>query len=488
MSELESYLSTIGPDLQNMTRLFGLPDSVWEHPVFSYTVREEHGQFFCVFRDEEREVEGHAPVPEMTGDARLDLLHRKRVLRRLCRQTLYDLLRVRTGMHPPWGSMTGIRPTRLMVEALEGGKSFEEAEADLIRHFDLTTRKAALLSRVVRFQQTMLQPDDGIVDVYIGIPFCTTRCAYCTFSSGELGNGKLVEPYIRALCNEMQAGRNVIRESGKTVRAIYMGGGTPTALSAPQLDRVLTCARECFPGAMEWTVEAGRPDTITRDKLQVILDHGTGRISINPQTMSDRTLQIIGRNHTGEDVVRAYELAREMGFGHINMDVIAGLPGEDLNDFAHTMEWAEKLRPESLTVHTLAIKRTSRMQMEGASLPDAQTAAAMVDLGEKTAAGMGLEPYYLYRQKQMAGNLENVGYALPGHGCQYNVDIMEEQSHILAFGAGGISKRIFPEEGHIERAPNVANIETYIERWQEMAERKRQLFSETAPVGTQTEA
>ena len=476
MSSLEGYLSTIGPDLQNMTRLFGVPDSIWDGHVLSYDAAEEQGCFVCRFRDEAREAVLSVPVPQMQGDARLDELHRKRALRRLCRQTLYELMKKRTGIHPPWGSMTGIRPTRLMVEALERGLSFGEAEADLISAFDLLPEKASLLTRVVRFQQGMLQPDDGIVDIYIGIPFCTTRCAYCTFSSGELGNGKLVEPYLQALIHEMEQGRDVIRSCGRKVRAVYMGGGTPTALTAPQLARVLDHAVQLFPGAMEWTVEAGRPDTIDREKLCVIRDRGVKRISINPQTMNDRTLRIIGRNHTGEDVVRAYETAREVGFSHINMDVIAGLPGEGTEDFGRTMDWAVKLHPESLTVHTLAIKRTSRMQMEGAVLPDAGTAAEMVAMGEKTAAGLHMEPYYLYRQKQMAGNQENVGYAIEGHGCQYNVDIMEEQSHILAFGAGGISKRVFPEEGHIERAPNVANIETYIERWEEMALRKRELF------------
>ena len=192
--------------------------------------------------------------------------------------------------------------------------------------------------------------------------------------------------------------------------------------------------------------------------------------------MNDRTLEIIGRAHTSEDVIRAYEMARLVGIGHINMDVIAGLPGEHLEDFARTMEGAMQLRPESLTVHTLAIKRTSRLQIERWPLPDGEEAAKMVALGRETARKLGMTPYYLYRQKYMAGNQENVGYALPGHACQYNVDIMEENTHILAFGAGGISKRVFPEEGHIERQPNVSNIDVYLERYAEMAQKKRALF------------
>ena len=205
-------------------------------------------------------------------------------------------------------------------------------------------------------------------------------------------------------------------------------------------------------------MEAGRPDTLTRAKLRAIRLAGISRISINPQTMNDRTLEIIGRAHTAQQVRDAYALAREEAIPHINMDVIAGLPGENEADFAHTLEEARKLRPESFTVHTLAIKRSSRMSLENHPLPDGEMTARMVDAGRETARAMGMVPYYLYKQKQMAGNLENTGYALPGHACLYNVDIMEETSHILAMGAGGISKRIWPEEGHITRAPNVSNI------------------------------
>ena len=227
---------------------------------------------------------------------------------------------------------------------------------------------------------------------------------------------------------------------------------------------------------MEYTVEAGRPDTLTREKLRAIRAAGISRISINPQTMNDRTLEIIGRAHTAQQVRDAYALAREEAVPHINMDVIAGLPGENEADFAHTMDEARKLKPESLTVHTLAIKRSSRMSLENHPLPDGDMTARMVSAGRETARSLGMAPYYLYKQKYMAGNLENTGYALPGHACLYNVDIMEETSHILAMGAGGISKRIFPEEGHIERAPNVSNIHDYLTRTDEMIQRKRELF------------
>jgi len=268
----------------------------------------------------------------------------------------------------------------------------------------------------------------------------------------------------------------MIPATGRTLRAVYVGGGTPTSLNEEQLTRLLDKMMTCFPGAMEYTVEAGRPDTITPGKLTAIKAAGVGRISINPQTMNDETLRIIGRAHTAQQVIDAYAMAREAGIHHINMDVIAGLPGETVADFARTMEYAKQLRPESLTVHTLAIKRSTRLHFENYRFPTGVEAAQMVQLGLQTARELGLQPYYLYRQKNMAGNQENVGYAPPGRACQYNVDIMEETTHILALGAGGISKRVYEDEGHIGRAPNVANIEHYINRVDEMIQRKKELF------------
>lgn len=477
MTDPMTYLETIQLDLTNLTHLFSLPESVWQEGRFSYTMREEDGEFVCVFQGDGKKAELRQTVPDHP-DGRLRELHRKRACRRLCRQTCYQLLKEVTGVHPPWGSMTGIRPTRLFYEALEQGMDMDQAEIRLQEHFDILPGKARLLRDTVEVQRTLPPPSDTWADVYIGIPFCTTRCTYCSFSSGEIGDGKRVEPYLKALFEEMRSGREILRDAGKQLRAVYVGGGTPTSLDEDQFERLLDEMMACFPGAMEYTVEAGRPDTLTARKLRAIHDRAIRRISINPQTMNDATLGVIGRAHTAQDVRRAYAMAREAGIGHINMDVIAGLPGEHVPDFARTMEAAKELRPESLTVHTLAIKRTSRLQIEKWPLPDGREAAEMVELGRKTAEELGMKPYYLYRQKYMAGNQENVGYALPGHACQYNVDIMEENTHILAFGAGGISKRVFPEEGHIERQPNVSNIEIYIERFSQMAEKKRELFLE----------
>ena len=476
MTEIESYLETIEPELRVLTRIFGFPESVWDEPrKFIPLSEEKEGQFTIVFAADGHRVERSTQAPE-DADERIRTLHRRRAARRLCKQTLYDLLKEMTGIQPPWGSLTGVRPTHLMLEALEEGLTPETAIGRLTADFDVAPDRAALLAEIAAEQRKLPKPGDEWMDVYIGIPFCTTRCAYCSFSSGEIGDGSLIEPYMASLTREMRACAEILKDSGRKLRALYVGGGTPTALPQGAFEQLMEETVRCFPGAMEYTVEAGRPDTLTREKLRAIRNAGIGRISINPQTMNDRTLEIIGRAHTAQQVREAYALAREEAIPHINMDVIAGLPGENEADFAHTMEEARKLRPESLTVHTLAIKRSSRMSLENHPLPDGNMTARMVETGRETARAMGMAPYYLYKQKYMAGNLENTGYALPGHACLYNVDIMEETSHILAMGAGGISKRIFPEEGHIERAPNVSNIHDYLTRTEEMIKRKRELF------------
>ena len=476
MTEIESYLETIEPELRVLTRIFGFPESVWDEPrKFEPLSEEKEGRFIIAFAADGHRAERSVEAPE-DPDERIRTLHRRRAARRLCKQTLYDLLREMTGIRPPWGSLTGVRPTHLMLEALGEGLTAEEAVLRLEQEFDVAPDRAALLAEIAAEQGKLPAPGDAWMDVYIGIPFCTTRCAYCSFSSGEIGDGKLVAPYMAALTSEMRACKNILKESGRKLRALYVGGGTPTALPEGAFEQLMAEIASCFPGAAEYTVEAGRPDTLTRGKLRAIKNAGIGRISINPQTMNDRTLEIIGRAHTAQQVRDAYALAREEAISHINMDVIAGLPGENEADFARTMEEARKLKPESLTVHTLAIKRSSRMSLENHPLPDGDMTARMVEAGRETARGMGMVPYYLYKQKYMAGNLENTGYALPGHACLYNVDIMEETSHILAMGAGGISKRIWPEEGHITRAPNVSNIHDYLTRTEEMVRRKRELF------------
>jgi len=403
----------------------------------------------------------------------------KRMQKRAVKTCCYTLIKQVTGLWPPWGSLTGIRPTRLYYEQLAMGATPEQAEAALVSLFDLAPQKAALLGEAVRSQHGMLDFQDDALDVYLGIPFCPTRCDYCSFPSGAIGKGNTVAPYLEALNREIEAMGALLRDCGLRVRAIYVGGGTPTSLTASQLSNLLTRMERAFPGAVEWTVEAGRPDSLDSEKLAMLRCHPVTRISINPQTMHDVTLARIGRGHTAEQVAWAFGLARDAGFRNINMDVICALPGETESDFAGTLKATARLGPESLTVHTLALKRAAKLWNATYSQCDADAAARMVDMGREAAAAMGMCAYCLYRQKYMAGNLENVGYSKPGYVCRYNIDLMEETTSVMALGAGGISKRVFGEETRIERAPNVSNLDHYIARVDEMIGRKRDLWQKT---------
>lgn len=405
-----------------------------------------------------------------------DPWERKRRRKRGLKQCCYYLLRQATGISPPWGSLTGIRPTRLFYDRLSQGDRMDEAMQALIRLYDLHEDKAQLLSDTVFVQKGLSSAPENAVDIYAGIPFCTTRCAYCSFFAEAVGNGKKIAPYLDALGRELAAAARCTRRGGLAVRALYVGGGTPTALPARELSALLAELSKRFPGAKEFTVEAGRPDTLTRDKLCAMRDAGITRISINPQTMNDETLRAIGRAHTAEDTDRAFALARSLGFDNINMDIIAALPGEGTAHFERTLAGIERLSPESLTVHTLARKHGSRLNEVGFVRTPGETAEEMVSMGAAAARRLGMRPYYLYRQKYVAGNLENVAYARPGHECLYNIDIMEETTSVLAIGAGAISKRIFPGESRIERAPNAGDVGHYIARVDEMIERKKKLF------------
>ena len=409
----------------------------------------------------------------------------KRRRKRQVKQALYDLLKDITGMKPPWGSLTGIRPTRLLYEAMEAGLSPDDAVRHLIEVYDVSPDRAALLSDIARMQTGLRAAGPDRFDLYVGIPFCRTRCSYCSFSAGEIGDGRLVEPYVGALLREIELCRDMMARAGMRLRAGYVGGGTPTAIPCDALERVLAAAQAAFPDAVEWTVEAGRPDTIDAEKLTMLKRRGVGRISVNPQTFSDDTLRRVGRAHTGAETIEAYRMARALGFDDINMDVIAALPGETVADFAHTLDVIEALAPDSVTVHSLAIKRSSRLHEQLVVAGDGygqiarEGAAEMIALARARLTAAGWRPYYLYRQKYMAGNLENVGYAKPGKACLYNIGNMEETVSVLALGAGAITKWLFDPEKRdlrIERAPNVRNIEEYIARVDEMARRKADII------------
>jgi len=403
-------------------------------------------------------------------------LEEKRQLKRLIKRGCYQLLKRHTGRTPAWGSLTGIRPTRLYYQQMETGKSREQAKAALAELFDLSEEKLGLLDEIISAQDGLIARPQNACDLYIGIPFCTTRCTYCSFSSGEIGNGKLVGPYLDALFHEIDLCSEMAKEYGLDVRIGYIGGGTPSSLNTAQLDRLLAHIENRFGTLDEFTVEAGRPDTLDREKLAMMRAHPVSRISINPQTMNDETLVRIGRAHTAKQTVDAYHLAREIGFDDINMDVIAALPGEDYAMFERTLSIIRDLAPDSLTVHTLAIKRSSKLH-EQKYQQSVKDTADMVSLGRTVAHEMGMRAYYLYRQKYMSENLENVGYSKPDRICRYNIDNMEETTSVLALGAGGISKCVMRQEEKILRAPNIANIEQYIQRVDEMVARKREVFA-----------
>ena len=398
------------------------------------------------------------------------------------KRRIYDELSAATGRQLPWGTLTGIRPTKLIMQKLEAGERPVQVAEEMRRSYYLDGEKLSLAIATAQKERAVLARTHGAegFSLYAGIPFCPSRCAYCSFTAYPLAAFRdQVDSYLDTLIYEMEQSRPLF--GGRPLDTVYIGGGTPTSLSPAQLERLLTAIGRIFPAGdlLEFTVEAGRPDSITADKLAVLKDHAVSRISINPQTMQQKTLDRIGRLHTVEDFLKAYDLARRMGFDNINMDLILGLPGETAADVEDTLRRLKPLEPDDLTIHALAIKRASRLRMEANSTVVAglgqKESDAMMRAASEGAAAMGLFPYYLYRQKNMAGNLENVGYASPGKEGIYNVLIMEEKQSILAVGAGNISKAVYPD-GRIERADNVKELGDYKNRIEEMLERKRRLW------------
>ena len=369
---------------------------------------------------------------------------------------------------PPWGMLTGVRPDKPVTWALMEGKTPEEAKNYLKTHYFVPEERAALAleTGTVGYRaRKRLETRD--IDLYVGIPFCPTRCAYCSFVSQSVERSfSLVEPYVKALIAEIRAGGEMARKNRLRPRTFYMGGGTPTTLTADQMDAVLTALEESFDlsACPELTVEAGRPDTITAEKLAVLKCHGVTRVSVNPQTMEDRVLAAIGRRHTAAETEQAMELVRAYHFPHVNMDLIAGLPEDTPEGFRRSLDKCLELGASNITVHTLALKKGSRILTEGLSIPDGAAVQAMLDYAAPTLRRAGFAPYYLYRQKYMSGSFENVGWCRPGGECWYNVDIMSELCSILSFGAGGSTKMVEPGTNHIERVFNVKYPKEYTER------------------------
>jgi coproporphyrinogen dehydrogenase HemZ len=415
-------------------------------------------------------------------NSELDLTLPEKLQRREIKRQLYRQLSELTGYQFPWGSLTGIRPTQVAAEALRACPSIGEARDMLISHYFVSPEKADLALQTARAEEYLLiriPPCSAMV--YLGVPFCPTRCAYCSFITQDaVHKASLLGPYVDAVLTETTA---FFGQLGQTlpISAVYVGGGTPTSLPNDLFARFLQGTLSqlpLLPGA-EITVEAGRPDTITAEKLQVVQQCKATRLCINPQTFHDATLERIGRRHTTRQTVEAFKLARSMGFQSINMDLIAGLPGETPGDFADSLEQALALAPDSITVHTLALKRSSRLQQERLTagnhhgLPDPALAAMLIKARQKLADA-GLLPYYLYRQKDVAGSLENTGFARPGEGSIYNVGMMSDRCSIIGLGSGAMSKKVTGTR--VERLGNPRDISDYINRTAELAEKKIALF------------
>lgn len=393
-------------------------------------------------------------------------LERKRLVKRYAKLSLYKAFSRLTGKELPWGSLTGIRPTKLAYQQMENTGEFYEFFTDTMK---VSKEKTLLTQEVINSQKGIYEKNDNNTDFFVFIPFCPTRCKYCSFISADIKSAqKYVDQYVDALIDEINYSAKFI----KKLRSIYIGGGTPVALSDNHLEKVL-CAIDKINSGVEYTVEAGRPDAITKNNLKILKEHGVTRVCINPQTFSDKTLELLGRNHKAKDVFDKYELAKN-DFS-VNMDLIAGLSGETVEDFKHSLDTAVSLSPDNVTVHTLCIKRGSYLAETEKRLSGAEV-SSMVDYARNKLLDNGYSPYYLYRQKYMAGNLENVGYCKEGKACVYNIDVMEEISSTVACGANAISKRVFNGGERIEREASPKDVLTYLTKTEQIKERKSKLF------------
>lgn len=396
------------------------------------------------------------------------------------KRLLYQMISRMKGEQLPWGTLTGIRPTKIPMAMLEQGKKNVEIAQYMRETYYTSDEKTALSIAIANKERHLLKEIDYQkgYSLYVGIPFCPSICLYCSFSSSPISVWKdKVESYLEALFKEIEYGAQAYAD--RKLDTVYIGGGTPTTLEPDQMDRLLSKLEECFDmkHILEYTVEAGRPDSITREKLQVLKNHHVSRISINPQTMNQKTLDLIGRRHTVEETKAAFFMAREMGFDNINMDLIVGLPGEEKEEVEETLRQVTSLDPDSITVHSLAVKRAARLNMFKDQYREMTFTnnMAIMEMTAKYAMESGMFPYYLYRQKNMAGNFENVGYAKESKEGIYNILIMEEVQSILALGAGASTKMVLASD-QIERIENVKDIKNYIERINEMIERKQQGF------------
>ena len=438
-----------------------------EDVFLSLLLSKDNTDYHIKIKSEDNVLEFSSPLRETKFDTKNDL-----------KRNIYINLLKLGNKELPWGTLTGIRPTKIVMEMLENGMDLEDIKEHLKDVYLVSDKRIKLCTDTAKNEFNILKKIDykNGYSLYIGIPFCPTRCLYCSFTSHSIAQWKKdTDTYVEALCKELLAVSKMYE--GKKLQTIYMGGGTPTSLEGYQLSKILNVVKKNFDlsNLLELTVEAGRPDSITKEKLEALKDVGVDRISINPQTMQQKTLDLIGRHHTIEDIYESYKLARDVGFENINMDFIIGLNGETLEDVIDSFAKVRTFAPESVTIHSLALKRAARLNTENKrEIMDNDLILSMINTATDTCADLGLEPYYLYRQKNMAGNLENIGFSKPGKECLYNILIMEEKQTIIACGAGTSSKIVF-RDGRIERIENVKDPKLYIERLDEMIMRKESM-------------
>lgn len=453
-------------ELQDLCKLFNVDDIFVDH-VEEANKDNIINHFTVKYKSEEKSY---------NYDYKLDLslndLRKKSYKKRMVKNHLYQILSGLLNKKLPWGSLTGVRPTKFARDLVEYGEIKEHLIAETLeKKYYVSPEKAKLVPMILKNQKCIIR-NDNLIDLYVNIPICPTRCLYCSFISNELERVKdKMEDYIDCVIKEIDAVKKIIKNKAYIVRNIYMGGGTPSVLTAKQLDRLLLNLN--FP-VSEFTVECGRPDTITEEKLKVLKKHGVNRISINPQTFCEATLKRIGRKHKNSQVLEAYSKALEMGFV-VNMDIIAGLPGEKFGIFKRTLTTLIELYPQNITVHTLSVKNGAMLRKD-TSVLDSKDIEKMISYSQKVLFENGYKPYYMYRQKNQLCGLENVGYFRDDNICVFNIDSMEETNTVIGIGAGAMSKRVFNIEKRIEREPNVKFIDDYIARIDEMIAKKVEFY------------